>query len=72
MDADVARAPYSVLLKPIQAQPYWPIASLLRVALALAAILWLSVASDTATAQAITRVATINRRGRWHPSVPRG
>jgi trimeric autotransporter adhesin len=60
MDADVARAPYSVLLKPIQAQPYWPIASLLRVALALAAILWLSVASDTATAQAITRVATIN------------
>jgi trimeric autotransporter adhesin len=60
MDDEVFWAPYSVLLKPIQAQRNRRIPSLLRVSLALAAILSLSVASGTAAAQAITRVATIN------------
>jgi hypothetical protein len=60
MDTEASCAPYSVFLKPIQAQRYWPIPSLHRVAVALAAILWLSGGSDMAAAQAITRVATIN------------
>ena len=60
MDAKVSPAPCFVHLKPIQAQHYRHTSSLLRVAVTLAAILWLSVASDTAAAQAITRVAVIN------------
>jgi sugar lactone lactonase YvrE len=60
MDTEASCALYSVFLKPIQAQRYWPIPSLFRVAVALTAILWLSGGSDMAAAQAITRVATIN------------
>ena len=46
----------SVLLKPRD----WRISIMLRVGIALMAILWLSGGSETAGAQAITRVATIN------------
>jgi hypothetical protein len=38
----------------------WRIPAMLRVGIALMAMLWLCAGSETAAAQAITRVATIN------------
>jgi trimeric autotransporter adhesin len=50
----------SVLLKPLRMERNWRIRTMLRVGIALMAILWLCGGSETAAAQAITRVATIN------------
>jgi sugar lactone lactonase YvrE len=50
----------SVLLKPLRMERNWRIPTMLRVGIALMAILWLCGGSETAAAQAITRVATIN------------
>src|SRR5580658_7808750 len=50
----------SVLLKPLPMERNWRIPVMLRVGIALMALLWLCGGSETAVAQAVTRVATIN------------
>jgi hypothetical protein len=50
----------SVPLKPLPMERNWRIPTMLWVGTALMAILWLCGGSNTAAAQAITRVATIN------------
>ncbi len=50
----------SALLTPLRMERNRRIPAMLRVGIALMAILWLCGGSETTAAQAITRVATIN------------